>query len=235
MACCHINILHNAEQAKLMFTLYSKRLILKLILSSCSAYTRHHVQDCCLASQGSQLLVQSAHFVAGRRLWHDASVLLHLASHAPAVVRHHAGRGGLLASNWLEYYTLCLCCLPPLCLGLHHTWYEGSEDKTLLEQCTASASLDPQDIANFYSDGVRDTPATPLNTSCVNVPGFGPSCILRFVNCDPTTGHYSNTTWLAQRSCTSTTAGFAQGDRYYNPVRHAHKMRQACTALSQRC
>jgi hypothetical protein len=39
--------------------------------------------------------------------------------------------------------------------------------------------------------------------------------ILRFIDCNPQTGAYSNTTAYAQQSCNAA-AGFPQGDQYFN-------------------
>jgi hypothetical protein len=90
---------------------------------------------------------------------------------------------------------------------LHHTWYEPSwERASLSTQCKRSASQSIDDIVNDRSDGVRDTFAQPLNST---------GAILRFVNCDPATGAYSNSSANAQQSCSSA-VGFAQGDNYFN-------------------
>lgn len=53
---------------------------------------------------------------------------------------------------------------------------------------------------------MRDTFAQSLNST---------GAILRFVNCDPQTGAYSNSSVKAQQSC-SAAAGFPQGDSYFN-------------------
>jgi hypothetical protein len=39
--------------------------------------------------------------------------------------------------------------------------------------------------------------------------------ILRFVDCNPQTGSYSNTTAFAQQSCNAA-VGFPQGNEYFN-------------------
>jgi hypothetical protein len=90
---------------------------------------------------------------------------------------------------------------------LHHTWYEPSWERASLSmQCKRSASQAIDDIVDDRSDGVRDTFAQSLNST---------GAILRFVNCDPQTGAYSNSSANAQQSCTSA-VGFAQGDSYFN-------------------
>uniref|UniRef100_A0A383VA71 SMB domain-containing protein n=1 Tax=Tetradesmus obliquus TaxID=3088 RepID=A0A383VA71_TETOB len=92
-------------------------------------------------------------------------------------------------------------------LMLHHTWFEPSwERASLSTQCKRSASQAVDDIVNSRSDGVRDTFAQSLNST---------GAILRFVNCDPQTGAYSNSSVNAQQSC-SAAAGFPQGDSYFN-------------------
>lgn len=78
------------------------------------------------------------------------------------------------------------------------------------EQCFGSASQQPADIAAGRSDGVRDTPAQSLNGTANDVTN-----ILRFINCDPTTGEYTNSTAYAQQSCTAA-VGFPDGDKYFN-------------------
>ena len=76
------------------------------------------------------------------------------------------------------------------------------------------------DILSGMSDGVRDTPAQSLNGTYNPVTN-----ILRFINCDPVTGAYTNTTAFAQQSCTSAT-GFPAGDKFYNNFNNL--MRCAC-------
>lgn len=92
---------------------------------------------------------------------------------------------------------------------LHHTWYEAGQP-SVPDQCVGSASQDPADIAAGKSDGVRDTPAQSQNGTKNDV-----TSILRFINCDPATGTYTNTTAFAQQSCTSA-VGFPEGDKYFN-------------------
>jgi len=70
--------------------------------------------------------------------------------------------------------------------------------------------MEAVDILAARSDGVRDTPAQSLNGTKNSV-----TDILRFIGCDPDTGHYTNTSAYAQQSCTTQT-GFAPGDGYYN-------------------
>jgi hypothetical protein len=94
-------------------------------------------------------------------------------------------------------------------LGLKHTWFEGDPGRPAQEQCTRSASMDVRDVVNGLSDGVRDTPAISLNTR-------KNSAIIRFVNCS--TYEHTNNAPLMQQSCTTATANFPRGDRYYNPV-----------------
>jgi hypothetical protein len=90
---------------------------------------------------------------------------------------------------------------------LHHTWFEPSwESATMASQCRGSASQSLSDIVADRSDGVRDTFAQSLNST---------GKILRFVNCDPQTGAYSDTRPFAQQSCNAA-AGFPQGDQYHN-------------------
>jgi hypothetical protein len=90
---------------------------------------------------------------------------------------------------------------------LHHTWFEPTwERASISSQCKGSASQAISDIVADRSDGVRDTFAQSLNST---------GAILRFVNCDPQTGAYSNTTAYAQQSCNAA-AGFPQGDQYFN-------------------
>ncbi|WIA13133.1 hypothetical protein OEZ85_006728 [Tetradesmus obliquus] len=94
-------------------------------------------------------------------------------------------------------------------LGLYHTWYQGNQFTPAQEQCSESASLNVNSITSSLSDGVRDTPAISLNYT-------GDGKIIRFVNCSMY--EYTNTSALAQQSCTSASpAFFPQGDRYYNP------------------
>lgn len=90
---------------------------------------------------------------------------------------------------------------------LHHTWFEPSWEGALISsQCKGSASLSLDDITEGRSDGVRDTYAQSLNTT---------GAILRFINCDPDTGLYTNTSSFSQQSCTSA-VDFPEGDNYYN-------------------
>jgi hypothetical protein len=96
---------------------------------------------------------------------------------------------------------------------LHHTWFEeaGLGAKPSVKwQCQKSASMDAADILAARSDGVRDTPAQSLNGTHNRV-----TDILRFIGCDPDTGHYGNTTAFAQQSCTPEN-GYVHGDGYYN-------------------
>jgi hypothetical protein len=96
---------------------------------------------------------------------------------------------------------------------LHHTWYEEMGTAGMppvSHQCAKSASMDAIDIVSARSDGVRDTPAQSLNGTHNPV-----TDILRFVHCDPETGHYTNTSAYAQQSCTPEN-GFETGEGYYN-------------------
>ena len=96
---------------------------------------------------------------------------------------------------------------------LGHTWFQNpypGPAPPIAEQCSASASMNPANVIDGRSDGVRDTPAQSLNGTRNNV-----TDILRFLHCNVRTGAYKNQTAFAQQSCTGET-GYERGDTYYN-------------------